>query len=115
LTSHDGLRTCYPALAGYERSGDEHRIRLADERLALAIDLGLQVHPGEDVVEQWTEIRHGQPGPVTLYAAAAAAPAGSRSGSAGPRRAGPSHRCALAVRRHPRARGRSPGLHWPVG
>lgn len=74
LTSHDGLQTCYPALAGYERDGDEHRIRLADERLALTVDLCLLVHPADGVLEQWAEIRHDQPGPVTLRAAAAAAP-----------------------------------------
>jgi alpha-galactosidase len=74
LTSHDGLQTCYPVLAGYERDGDNHRIRLADERLALTIDLCLQVHPAEAVLEQWSEIRHDQPGTVTLHAAAAAAP-----------------------------------------
>jgi alpha-galactosidase len=72
LTSHDGLRTCYPALAGYERSGDEHRIRLADERLTLTVDLCLKEHQPEGVLEQWAEIRHDQPGPVTLRAAAAA-------------------------------------------
>ena len=74
LTSHDGLRTCYPVLTGYEHSGDEHRIRLADKRLTLSIDLCLRVHPAEEVLEQWAEIRHYQPGPVTLHAAAAAAP-----------------------------------------
>ncbi len=72
LTSHDGLRTCYPVLTGYERSGDEHRIRLADDRLSVAVDLCLRVHPAEAVLEQWAEIRHNQPGPVTLQAAASA-------------------------------------------
>lgn len=74
LTSHDGRRTCYPVLTGSEHSGDAHRIRLADERLALTVDLCLTVHPAEGVLEQWAEIQHGQPGPVTLHAAAAAAP-----------------------------------------
>jgi alpha-galactosidase len=71
LTSHDGLRTCYPVLTGYDRSGDEHRIRLADDRLALTVDLCLRVHPADAVLEQWAEIQHSQPGPVTLQAAAA--------------------------------------------
>jgi alpha-galactosidase len=74
LTSHDGLRTCYPVLAGYDHSGQEHRIRLADERLALTIDLCLRAYQAEGVIEQWAEVRHDQPGPVTLHAAAAAAP-----------------------------------------
>jgi len=74
LSSHDGRQTCYPELAGYEHSGDEHRIRLADEQLALTVDVCLRVHPAEGVLEQWAEIRHDQPGAVTLHAAAAATP-----------------------------------------
>ncbi|MBO0836932.1 MAG: hypothetical protein J2P28_15695, partial [Actinobacteria bacterium] len=72
LASHDGRQTCYPALAGYEHNGDDHRIRLADERVALTVDLCLRVHPAEAVLEQWTEIRHDQSGAVIVEAAAAA-------------------------------------------
>jgi len=74
LTGHDGQQTCWPVLAGYERIGDEHTIRLADERRALTVDLCLRSHPVEGVLEQWAEIRHDQPGPITLHEAAAAAP-----------------------------------------
>ena len=74
LTGHGGQSACWPVLAGYEASGNEHRIRLADDRLALTIDLCLRSHPAEGVLEQWAEISHDQAGPVTVHAAAAAAP-----------------------------------------
>ncbi len=73
LTSYDGRQTCYPALTGYDRRGSEHQIRLTDERARLTVDLKLRAYPG-GVIEQWTEIRHDQPGPVTLHEAASAAP-----------------------------------------
>ncbi len=73
LTSHDGRQTCYPVLAGYDRRADDHHIRLTDEPTRLTVDLRLRAYT-DGVIEQWTEIRHDQPGPVTLHAAAAAAP-----------------------------------------
>jgi alpha-galactosidase len=73
LTSHDGRQTCYPVFAGYEREGTEHRIRLTDDQARLTVDLAVRTHAG-GVIEQWTEIRHDQPGPITLHEAAAAAP-----------------------------------------
>jgi alpha-galactosidase len=72
LSGRDGRQTCYPSLAGYDHDGDGHRIRLADDRAAITVDLCLRVHPAEGVIEQWAELRHDQAGPVTLAAAAAA-------------------------------------------
>jgi alpha-galactosidase len=73
LTSHDGRQTGYPVLAGYERQGGDHQIRLTDEQARLTVDLRLRTHPG-GVIEQSAEISHDQPGPITLHEAAAAAP-----------------------------------------
>ena len=74
LTSADGRAGCYPVLDGYERAGDEHRIRLRDAGASLVVDLCLRASAGDGVLEQWVEVSHDQAGPVTLHAAAAAAP-----------------------------------------
>ncbi|HEY2505395.1 MAG TPA: alpha-galactosidase [Streptosporangiaceae bacterium] len=74
VTSHDGQAGCYLTLAGHDYSGAEHRIRLADASARLQADLCFRLHAPTGVIEQWTEISHDQPGPVTLHAVAAAAP-----------------------------------------
>jgi len=75
MDSHEGRPGTYLTLAGYEHAGSEHRVTLADEQAAVEVTLCLRAWPAERVLEQWTEIRHSQPGPVTLHEAAAAAPA----------------------------------------
>ncbi len=75
LSSHDGRAGCYLTLDGYEGNEAGHRITLTDRLAALEVTLCLRTWDDEQVIEQWTEVRHSQPGPVTLHEAAAAAPA----------------------------------------
>lgn len=42
------------------------RIRLHDPMYPFEVTLCFRTHSNEDVVEEWTEIRHQEPGPVTL-------------------------------------------------
>ncbi len=42
------------------------RIRLSDPAYPFEVALCFRVHHDRDIVEQWTEIRHQEPGPVTL-------------------------------------------------
>ena len=74
LDSHDGRAGCYLTLTGYEHAGAECRIRLTDALAAVEVTLCLRSWEDDQVLEQWTEIRHDQPGPVMLHEAAAAAP-----------------------------------------
>jgi alpha-galactosidase len=43
------------------------RIELKDRFYPFFVVLNLKTYWAEDVIEQWVEIRHGEPGPVTLY------------------------------------------------
>ncbi len=74
VLNHDGRAGCYLTLDGYERNEAGHRITLTDELAALEVTLCLRTWAEEQVIEQWTEIRHHQPGPVTVGEVAAAAP-----------------------------------------
>jgi alpha-galactosidase len=74
LDGHDGRPGCYLTLTGYEQDGQEHRIRLADAQASVKVTLCLRCWDADQVLEQWTEIRHQQPGPITLHEVAAAAP-----------------------------------------
>jgi alpha-galactosidase len=74
LSSHDGRAGCYLTLEGYEGNEAGHRITLTDRLAAIEVTLCLRTWDDEQVIEQWTEIRHNQAGPVTLHEAAAAAP-----------------------------------------
>jgi alpha-galactosidase len=51
-----------------------HRIRLADVQASVEVTLCLRCWDADQVLEQWAEIRHQQPGPITLHEVAAAAP-----------------------------------------
>jgi len=42
------------------------RINLRDPAYPFKVALCFRTHPERDVVEQWTEIRHQESGPVTL-------------------------------------------------
>lgn len=75
LEHHDGRGGSYLTLAGFERNEAGHRVLLTDRLAALEVTLCLRTWDDEQLIEQWTEIRHAQPGPVTVHAAAAAAPA----------------------------------------
>ncbi len=46
------------------------RVRLHDPAYPLAVTLCFRTHPGEDVIEEWTEISHQESGDVTLEAMA---------------------------------------------
>jgi alpha-galactosidase len=74
LSGHDGRAGCYLTLAGYAGNEAGHRITLTDPLAALEVTLCLRTWDDEQVIEQWTEIRHTQPGPVIVHEAAAAAP-----------------------------------------
>ena len=74
LDGHDGRPGCYLTLAGYEGNGGEHRLRLVDTQAAVEVTLCLRCWDDDQVLEQWAEISHQQPGPVTLHEVAAAAP-----------------------------------------
>jgi alpha-galactosidase len=50
------------------------RIELKDSFYPLTVTLCLKAYSQEDMLEQWTEIRHDEAGPVTLYRFASAAP-----------------------------------------
>jgi alpha-galactosidase len=75
IEGHDGRPGCYLTFAGYEQAGAEHRIRLADDLAAVEVTLCARTWGDHQVLEQWAEIRHRQPGPITILEAAAAAPA----------------------------------------
>lgn len=50
------------------------RIKLRDRHYPLFVTLGFRAYRNEDVIEQWTEISHDEPSPVTLARFASAAP-----------------------------------------
>ena len=50
------------------------RIELKDPAYPFFVTLCFQTYSNEDVIEQWTEIRHEESGPVTLYRFASSAP-----------------------------------------
>jgi alpha-galactosidase len=50
------------------------RIELKDPAYPFFVTLCFRVYPEEDVIEQWTEIRHDEAGPVTLARFASASP-----------------------------------------
>jgi alpha-galactosidase len=78
VTHHDGVTTTRLTVDGHERrradGGDEHRIRLVDEGEPLDVVLGFRTWEDDDVLEQWVEVTNRQAGPITVHAAAAAAP-----------------------------------------
>lgn len=75
LEHHDGRAGSYLKLEGYERNEAGHRVLRTDRLAAFEVTLCLRTWDDEQVLEQWTEIRHTQPGPLTVQAAAAAVPA----------------------------------------
>jgi alpha-galactosidase len=79
VTNHDGVTTTRLVVDAHERTllgtGEEIRIRLVDRDEPLSVVLGFRTWDSEQVLEQWVEISHEQPGPVVLHEAAAAAPA----------------------------------------
>jgi alpha-galactosidase len=52
----------------------DHAIRLVDEAEPLGVALRFRAWPADGVLEQWVEVENRQAGPITLHAAAAAAP-----------------------------------------
>lgn len=79
VTNHDGVTTTRLVVDAYEQvpldGGEEHRIRLVDRDEPLRIVLVFRTWPSDQVLEQWVEISHDQPGPLVLHEIAAAAPA----------------------------------------
>ena len=78
VTHHDGVTTTRLSVDDHRRwrieGGEEHRIHLVDRDEPLDVVLGFRTWDGDDVLEQWVETTNRQAGPVTVHAAAAAAP-----------------------------------------
>ncbi len=62
----DGNPTSVLTYVSHTQRGDETSIRLRDELYPVEVTLYYKVFPREDIIQQWTEIRHDEKGKVHL-------------------------------------------------
>ncbi len=74
VTHSDGNTSTDLRVVAISVAGALTRIELRDPEYVFHVDLFFQVYPESDLIETWTEIRHEEPGEVTLTKFASSSP-----------------------------------------
>ena len=73
-THADGNASTDLRVVDVSTQGDTTRIAMKDPAYPFHVDLLFRAIPADDAIEAWTEVRHEEPGPVTLEGFASSAP-----------------------------------------